>query len=86
MKPLIEAHPCDIFSPKGLAEECEPFRTLSSGIMGQIKKKFIYLFEPPVDRAADNFFPTPQQVASCSVPFLRQAGLSERKAEYIKVS
>lgn len=29
-------------------------------------------------------FPTPAQVAPCTVPFLRTAGLSERKAEYIK--
>jgi len=29
-------------------------------------------------------FPTPSQVVACTVPFLRQAGLSERKAEYIK--
>jgi len=29
-------------------------------------------------------FPTPTEVAQCKVPFLRQAGLSERKAEYIK--
>ena len=29
-------------------------------------------------------FPTPAKVAACDVPFLRQAGLSERKAEYIK--
>ena len=29
-------------------------------------------------------FPTPEQVAAKDVAFLRQAGLSSRKAEYIK--
>jgi len=29
-------------------------------------------------------FPSPAQVAACDVAFLRQAGLSGRKAEYIK--
>lgn len=94
MQTLIDAHPCDIFSPKGLAEECEPFKTIASGIMAQqvsgaaassIKRKFIHLFEPPHDGQAENYFPSPQEVAARSVPFLRQAGLSERKAEYIKV-
>lgn len=29
-------------------------------------------------------FPTPQEVAATDIPRLRQAGLSERKAEYVK--
>ena len=95
MRPLIEAYSCDIFSPEGLAEECEPFKTIASGIMGQqvsgaaassIKRKFVGLFQPPKEQTADGFFPSPHQVADCTVSFLRQAGLSERKAEYIKVS
>ncbi|KAL6714960.1 3-methyladenine DNA glycosylase [Lecanora helva] len=95
MQPLIEKHYCRIFCPEGLAEECDPFRSLCSGIMAQqvsgaaassIKKKFIALFNEPDTEATEDSqpFPTPTQVAACSVPFLRQAGLSERKAEYIK--
>lgn len=98
LKPLIEKHPCGIFSPEGLAEEVDPFRSLASGIMAQhvsgaaaksIKNKFVALFtdapgaggHPAVEFAS---FPTPAQVAACEVTFLRTAGLSERKAEYIK--
>lgn len=98
LKPLIEKHPCGVFSPEGLAEEVDPFRSLASGIMAQqvsgaaaksIKNKFVALFtdapgagdHPAVDFAS---FPKPAQVAACEVSFLRTAGLSERKAEYIK--
>lgn len=96
LKSLIEKHYCHTFSPAGLAEECDPFITLCSGIIGQqvsgaaassIKRKFVGLFhDPPAEgqTAEDPTFPSPVQVACCSVPFLRQAGLSERKAEYIK--
>ena len=95
LQPLIEKHYCRVFSPEGLAEECDPFKSLCSGIMAQqvsgaaassIKSKFIALFHPSeqVHSSQDQAFPTPWQVASCTVPFLRQAGLSERKAEYIK--
>ena len=85
-----------MFSPEGLAEEIDPFKSLCSGIMAQqvsgaaassIKRKFIGLFFDLLakDEVKDlQTFPTPGQVASCSIPFLRQAGLSERKAEYIK--
>lgn len=94
LKPLIEKHPCHVFSPDALAEECNPFISLCSGIMAQqvsgaaassIKKKFIGLFSGPGSQSQDasNAFPTPQQVIACSIPYLRQAGLSERKAEYI---
>jgi DNA-3-methyladenine glycosylase II len=34
--------------------------------------------------ADDLKFPTPQEVASCDIPTLRTAGLSQRKAEYIQ--
>ena len=94
LQPLIEKHHCKVFSLEGLAEECNPFKSLSSGIMAQqvsgaaassIKRKFIALFCPAEDgQEHARLFPTPAQVAACSVPFLRQAGLSERKAEYIK--
>ena len=95
LKPLIEKHPCQILSPDALAEECNPFISLCSGIMAQqvsgaaassIKKKFIALFSDsgPQSQDAGPAFPTPQQVIARSVPFLRQAGLSERKAEYIR--
>ncbi|KAA6410141.1 MAG: DNA-3-methyladenine glycosylase II [Lasallia pustulata] len=98
LKLLIEKHPCGVFSPEGLAEEIDPFRSLTTGIMSQqvsgaatksIKNKFVGLFteaqgagDNPVGKPAP--FPTPAQVAPCDVSFLRKAGLSERKAEYIK--
>jgi DNA-3-methyladenine glycosylase II len=87
MKPLIDAHPCSIFSAKGLAEVIDPFRSLSTGIMGQqvsgaaaksIKNKFIALFHE------DGKFPTPAEVAVTDLARLRLAGLSQRKAEYIQ--
>jgi len=98
LRPLIEKHHCRIFSPEGLAEEVDPFEALCSGIMSQqvsgaaaksIKNKFIGLFnqdssEGESSTAASRLFPKPRQIVSCSIPFLRTAGLSERKAEYIK--
>ena len=98
MQPLVEKHYCRIFCPEGLAEECDPFKSLCSGIMAQqlsgaaaatIKKKFISLFHIPARPGTGSLeesksFPSPIQVTARSVPFLRQAGLSERKAEYIK--
>lgn len=89
MRPLIEQHHCRVFSPEGLAERIDPFESLSSGIISQqvsgaaaksIKAKFLALFdEKPGDR-----FPHPSQVAGRSLENLRTAGLSQRKAEYIK--
>jgi DNA-3-methyladenine glycosylase II len=89
MRPLIEQHHCRVFSPEGLAERIDPFESLSSGIISQqvsgaaaksIKAKFLALFdEKPGDR-----FPHPSQVAARSIENLRTAGLSQRKAEYIK--
>lgn len=35
LKSLIEKHHCRVFSPEGLSEEIDPFRSLSSGIMAQ---------------------------------------------------
>ncbi|KIW91414.1 uncharacterized protein Z519_08310 [Cladophialophora bantiana CBS 173.52] len=91
LKPLIEKHPCHIFSAKGLAETIDPFRSLSSGIMGQqvsgaaaksIKNKFIALFNEEGPEEVQ--FPTPAQVAVAEIARLRLAGLSQRKAEYIQ--
>lgn len=96
LQPLIKQHYCRVFCPEGLAEVCDPFKSLCNSIMAQqvsgaaassIKKKFVRLLSGPHDEEkADEAqaFPTPAQVAACDVPFLRQAGLSERKAEYIK--
>lgn len=86
LKVLIDKHHCDIFSPQGLMEGIDPFVSLSSTIIGQqvsgaaaasIKAKFIALF--PCAPA----FPSPSDVAACSLEHLRTAGLSQRKAEYI---
>ena len=95
LQPLIQKHYCRVFCPEGLAEECDPFRSLCSSIIAQqvsgaaassIKKKFVGLLNGPLDEKVEEnkVFPTPAQVAACDVAFLRQAGLSERKAEYIK--
>jgi DNA-3-methyladenine glycosylase II len=35
LKPLIEKHHCSIFSAQGLAQEIDPFKALSSGIISQ---------------------------------------------------
>ena len=53
---------------------------MSGAAAKSIKAKFVALFNP----SAPDVFPTPAQVAVKEVPFLRTAGLSERKAEYIK--
>lgn len=76
----------------------DPFESLCSGIMSQqvsgaaaksIKNKFIGLFQrtpddPEFTLSSGKAFPKPSQIVTCSIPFLRTAGLSERKAEYIK--
>jgi DNA-3-methyladenine glycosylase II len=90
LKSVIEKHHCRIFSPEGLAETIDPFRSLASGIMAQqvsgaaaksIKNKFIGLF--PIDQCPTGF-PPPALVAETSISRLREAGLSQRKAEYIQ--
>jgi DNA-3-methyladenine glycosylase II len=35
LKPVINKHPCNIFSPEGLSEEIDPFRSLASSIISQ---------------------------------------------------
>ncbi|OQE36303.1 hypothetical protein PENCOP_c012G00935 [Penicillium coprophilum] len=94
---VIEKYPCPLFSPTGLAEEIDPFNSLTSSIIGQqvsgaaaksIRNKFLTLFDLPDKIAPDGHkhakFPTPEQVAKCDIPTLRTAGLSQRKAEYIQ--
>ncbi|KAI9883602.1 MAG: hypothetical protein M1823_004617 [Watsoniomyces obsoletus] len=96
---VIKKHPCRLFSPERLAEEIDPFRSLVTGIIAQqvsgaaansIKNKFVALFDmQSTDHINDEDhsttpFPTPSQVAGCDLARLRTAGLSGRKAEYIK--
>ncbi|CAG7927225.1 unnamed protein product [Penicillium olsonii] len=94
---VISQHPCPLFSPVGLAEEIDPFNSLTSSIIGQqvsgaaaksIRNKFLALFDLPETIAPDGHrhdkFPTPDRVAQCDIPTLRSAGLSQRKAEYIQ--
>ncbi|OTA23676.1 hypothetical protein BTJ68_13082 [Hortaea werneckii EXF-2000] len=90
LEKVIAKHHCRIFSPEGLAETIDPFRSLASGIMAQqvsgaaaksIKNKFIALFPP---EACPTGFPPPKLVAETPLPRLREAGLSQRKAEYIQ--
>ncbi|KAH2133572.1 3-methyladenine DNA glycosylase [Aspergillus fumigatus] len=95
LEPLIRRHPCPLFSPEGLAEEIDPFRSLVSSIIGQqvsgaaarsIKDKFVALFNKDnegQDPAKPPRFPTPEEVVQCDLATLRTAGLSQRKAEYI---
>ncbi|PMD56818.1 DNA glycosylase [Hyaloscypha bicolor E] len=92
LKAVIEKHHCHVFSPEGLAEEIDPFRSLVSGIISQqvsgaaaksIKAKFVALFNTDEPDAAQHSFPTPSQVCSNSIEVLRTAGLSQRKAEYV---
>lgn len=121
MKSLIDAHPCHMFSPEGLAEKIDPFESLCSGIISQqvsgaaakaIKRRFVELFSSPHNdddhpqregdenrggNAIDDEgaaaaaaaekktrFPHPSQVAACPIDRLRSAGLSQRKAEYVR--
>ncbi|KAK0281158.1 3-methyladenine DNA glycosylase [Friedmanniomyces endolithicus] len=90
LKPVIDRNHCRVFSPAGLAETIDPFRSLTSGIIAQqvsgaaaksIKNKFIGLFPP---ESCPTGFPPPDIVAETSIPRLREAGLSQRKAEYIQ--
>lgn len=94
LQPLIEKHPCPLFSPAGLAEEIDPFRSLVSSIIGQqvsgaaaksIKDRFVGLFNRSGEDAVlrSKRFPTPAEILECDIPLLRTAGLSQRKAEYI---
>ncbi|GES62640.1 DNA-3-methyladenine glycosylase [Aspergillus terreus] len=90
LEPVIKQYPCPLFSPEGLAEEIDPFRSLVSSIIGQqvsgaaaksIKDKFVALFNGLDGGGAR--FPTPEEIVQCDIATLRTAGLSQRKAEYI---
>jgi endonuclease III len=91
-KALIKRHHCKLFSPESLATIMDPFTALTSSIISQqvsgaaaatIQRRFIALFQDD-DAAVDPPFPTPTQVAAADIPFLRTAGLSQRKAEFIQ--
>ncbi|KAB8216837.1 DNA glycosylase [Aspergillus novoparasiticus] len=96
LEPVIKQHPCPLFSPEGLAEEVDPFRSLVVSIIGQqvsgaaaksIKNKFVALFnsEDSGDNAPEaSRFPKPEEIIKCDIATLRTAGLSQRKAEYIQ--
>ncbi|KZL68500.1 hHh-GPD superfamily base excision DNA repair protein [Colletotrichum incanum] len=91
MKPLIEKNHCRVFSPEGLADKIDPFESLCSGIISQqvsgaaarsIKNNFVALF---IEEGSESKqFPHPSEVAATSIERLRTAGLSQRKAEYVK--
>lgn len=92
-KHAIARWPCPLFTPAGLAEPIDPFRSLVSGICGQqlsgasaraCKIKFVALFNDNAPDRDMHVWPTPSQVARTSVDRLRLAGLSTRKAEYIQ--
>lgn len=87
---VVAKHRCAVFSPEGLAEKIDPFRSLTSGICGQqvsgaaaksIKNKFVALYNEGNDV---HVWPSTEQVAKTSIELLRTAGLSQRKAEYIQ--
>ncbi|KAI9728746.1 MAG: 3-methyladenine DNA glycosylase [Chrysothrix sp. TS-e1954] len=91
LRHIVDKHHCHVFSEEGLGEEIDPFRSLVSGIMAQqvsgaaaksIKAKFVALFNE--DENGSHRFPFPAEVASTDIPRLRLAGLSQRKAEYVK--
>ena len=92
MRPIIEKHHCRLFSAEGLAETIDPFESLVSGIISQqvsgaaaksIKNKFVGLFAGSGDDGKAARFPHPSEVVAKKIEELRQAGLSQRKAEYI---
>ena len=93
LEPFVKKHHCHLFSAEGLAEATDPYDALVSGILSQqvsgaaaksIKRKFIGLFNGNTEGAESEWsFPLPEDVAKVDVPFLRTAGLSQRKAEYV---
>ncbi|KAL4889056.1 3-methyladenine DNA glycosidase [Aspergillus ambiguus] len=94
LEPVIKQYPCPLFSPEGLAEAIDPFRSLVSSIIGQqvsgaaaksIKDRFVALFNSADDGGGSvaRRFPTPEEIVQCDIATLRSAGLSQRKAEYI---
>lgn len=95
LAPFLAKFHCKVFDAEGLAQPIDPFRSLASGIIAQqvsgaaassIKKKFVNLFAASTEHnyAGPPEFPPPAMVAAMSIPTLRTAGLSQRKAEYIQ--
>lgn len=95
LKTVVEKHPCHLFSPEGLAEEVDPFRSLVSSIIGQqvsgaaaksIRDKFVALFNSDIEDITlrTKRFPTPEEIIQYDIATLRTVGLSQRKAEYIQ--
>jgi DNA-3-methyladenine glycosylase II len=94
-KDLLEKNHCHVFSPEGLKEGVDPYKSLVCGILSQqvsgaaarsITRKFILLFSEPADEEGNppvGFFPTPHQVVAKKPEVLRTAGLSGRKVEYV---
>ncbi|KAF8545111.1 DNA glycosylase [Trichophaea hybrida] len=89
---LIKKHPCNLFTAAGLSEAIDPFESLTSALISQqitgaaaksIKAKFISLFSDELSQLGITF-PTPGMVLATDIPTLRTAGLSQRKAEYIR--
>jgi DNA-3-methyladenine glycosylase II len=95
-KDVFEKRTC---SPFEELEQVHPFRALATSILGQqiswmaaraINHKFIRLYNQSIPEnyadytEGDSFFPSPQQVAVTDLTSLRSAGLSGRKAEYIR--
>lgn len=92
LAPLIEKHECTLFSEEGLAEIVAPFDSLVSSIISQqvsgaaaksIKTKFVNLFSEELAKEGASF-PTPDMVLGCEHTKLQSAGLSTRKAEYLR--
>jgi DNA-3-methyladenine glycosylase II len=95
LAPYLAKFHCKVFDAEGMAQPIDPFRSLASGIISQqvsgaaassIKKKFVGLFEASEQHnyAGPPDFPPPAMVAAMTIPTLRTAGLSQRKAEYIQ--
>ncbi|KAF8625406.1 hypothetical protein AX15_005371 [Amanita polypyramis BW_CC] len=94
---LFNKMPCKPFEH---LETVHPFRSLTTSILGQqiswmaarsINHRFKRLFDPTLPeqatddtRSPSSFFPSPVQVSGANIEILRSAGLSARKAEYVK--
>ncbi|KAI5117110.1 hypothetical protein M0805_008229 [Coniferiporia weirii] len=92
---LFSKMPCRPFEH---LETVDPFRTLATSILGQqiswlaaraVTHKFVRLFDPslpekPSESGQSAFFPSARQVALADIATLRTAGLSGRKAEYVR--
>ncbi|OAV98430.1 hypothetical protein, variant [Puccinia triticina 1-1 BBBD Race 1] len=91
--------PFDSLSKPAVHQPPEPFRNLCCSILGQqvscmaarsITYQFIKIFQSglpqklePSKKLSEFQFPSPSEVSNTSLPTLRTAGLSQRKAEYI---